>query len=658
MTNYIYPQLGGSGSGFIGGTIASTQVAFGSGVDTISGSNDLTWDNGAKILFANGSIGIGTSTPAYPLDVNGNTIIRQHFAAGADSNINSGSLIYPANTFSVICSLQEQSTVNNVDFLQAQLGYLELNPLADATYQAYGMDGEVITNPANNNNFPLITGIYGAALHHGGGNIDTVFGVSGFAYTQSVGTIDLMVALEGSVVNSGAGTVNSGAGLRLFANTNNGGGIITNNYGIFLDDQTGVGTNNYNLWSDGTSSLNIFKGIVGIGTATPAHPLDVIGIVGCSDKIDFGTGSGTAVVASNFSVGVDNAQVLVANFANGSGFHVRGNGIDTAKFRQQQTCELVQTIRSGGGAAWVLKGTGAAHTALTASTENNDVYFNLNRTVQFATGALTIERAFLIDPNVTYGFVGASSITDAVGFAVRGLPLQGTNATISRSTGAMFGDYGITGNSSNNFEVTILQPGINTGVGSVSTQAGMIIWNPLPVSLGNQTATVTDLANAYFGSIAYSSTTNVRTVTRGSNVYIQGPPSSSGNVTFTGTGGPFSLFVDSGASRFDGIVLGSSGAITAANDLPISNSNLQTVSGNTQINGIATTVTSGPSITAGTIIQLLFSGTPTIKHNTAPSAGFAKIFLAGSVDLVAAANTVLSVVYDGTQWQEISRKAA
>lgn len=53
-----------------------------------------------------------------------------------------------------------------------------------------------------------------------------------------------------------------------------------------------------------------------------------------------------------------------------------------------------------------------------------------------------------------------------------------------------------------------------------------------------------------------------------------------------------------------------------------------------------------------------FSGTPTVKHDTAGGAGTATLLLSGSVDLTAAANTVLTLVYDGTNWQEVSRKVA
>lgn len=74
----------------------------------------------------------------------------------------------------------------------------------------------------------------------------------------------------------------------------------------------------------------------------------------------------------------------------------------------------------------------AAHTGLTASTESPDVVFLLNRTVQFATGALTTQRAFSINAP-TYGFVGASTLTNAATLYVSGAPIAGTNATITNT---------------------------------------------------------------------------------------------------------------------------------------------------------------------------------------------------------------------------------
>ena len=74
--------------------------------------------------------------------------------------------------------------------------------------------------------------------------------------------------------------------------------------------------------------------------------------------------------------------------------------------------------------------TGAAHTALTASTEFGHVSIDMGQTVQFATGAITSNRAiWLVAP--TYAFVGASTITNAATFYIDNAPVAGTNATIT-----------------------------------------------------------------------------------------------------------------------------------------------------------------------------------------------------------------------------------
>jgi len=76
---------------------------------------------------------------------------------------------------------------------------------------------------------------------------------------------------------------------------------------------------------------------------------------------------------------------------------------------------------------------GAAHTALTASTEYSDIYWNLARTVQFSTGAITTQRSVRIAAP-TYSFVAASTITTAATVQIDGAPVAGTNATITNRT--------------------------------------------------------------------------------------------------------------------------------------------------------------------------------------------------------------------------------
>lgn len=94
---------------------------------------------------------------------------------------------------------------------------------------------------------------------------------------------------------------------------------------------------------------------------------------------------------------------------------------------------LTQAVAtSGSPVAWTI--VGGAHTTLAASTEARDVFFNLARTVQFATGALTNQRAVYIGAP-TYAFVAASTITNAATVYIEGDPVAGTNATLTNKFG-------------------------------------------------------------------------------------------------------------------------------------------------------------------------------------------------------------------------------
>jgi hypothetical protein len=78
------------------------------------------------------------------------------------------------------------------------------------------------------------------------------------------------------------------------------------------------------------------------------------------------------------------------------------------------------------------------------------------------------------------------------------------------------------------------------------------------------------------------------------------------------------------------------------------------ITGTTTINGITTA-----SWQTGSVVHLWFSGALTFTHNSgAPGGGAVAMLLSGSVNLTTANNTILSLVFDGTNWQEISRKVA
>lgn len=76
--------------------------------------------------------------------------------------------------------------------------------------------------------------------------------------------------------------------------------------------------------------------------------------------------------------------------------------------------------------------TGGAITGQTAGGTSGDVYFNLKRTVTFATGSIGNQAAVTIKAP-TYAFVGASTITAATTFFIDQAVQAGTNATLTNS---------------------------------------------------------------------------------------------------------------------------------------------------------------------------------------------------------------------------------
>lgn len=120
------------------------------------------------------------------------------------------------------------------------------------------------------------------------------------------------------------------------------------------------------------------------------------------------------------------------------------------------------------------------------------------------------------------------------------------------------------------------------------------------------------------------------------------------NTTLAGAG-TFWFAINGG--RFQ---TGAGAAIVAANNLlPGNDGNQFSVTGNTQINAISTL-----NWQAGPHIELIFTGTPLLKNNTAGGVNTAVMLLAGSVDYQAAAGDLIGLSYDGTVWHETNRKLA
>lgn len=184
--------------------------------------------------------------------------------------------------------------------------------------------------------------------------------------------------------------------------------------------------------------------------------------------------------------------------------------------------------------------TGAANTGQTASTEVMDAYWNLGRTVQFATGALTTQRAFVIAAP-TYGFVGASTLTTAATLDVNGPPTAGTFATITVSSAAQI-----------------------AGTASLATVAGLVssavrIPSYTLTLTGTTQVTSTGPAGIYVGAITVTNA-GAGTVDTAAAVYIAAAPVAADLAVITNS---YAIWVDAGTSRFDGVVYVSDGSAAA-----------------------------------------------------------------------------------------------
>lgn len=226
------------------------------------------------------------------------------------------------------------------------------------------------------------------------------------------------------------------------------------------------------------------------------------------------------------------------NFANtGDGFYqVAGgtigaatSGVARGSWSRDGLVVTQGTTATGSPTALTITG-GVNATAWTASTEAIDVNFNLARTVTFATGALTTQRAIVFQAP-TYAFSGASTLTTAVTLEVTGAPTEGSNATITnayaiRSGGAL-----------------TLTSAAGTTYATLNVQA-----HTLTVT---GTTQITAACAAAAVSLAQITVTDASAITidNAATLYIANQPAQAGSATVTNK---YAIFSDAGLNRFDG----------------------------------------------------------------------------------------------------------
>lgn len=426
-------------------------AAWGSITGTLSAQTDLQSALDGKLSLTGGTLTgavtsnlgtVTTSTPALTI----NQTCNNAGNTGTVYNLLSSNVSFASNP-----SFQNQSTYFNFNasglggggtgFLRAFIkdgelyissewgaGTITLGTIGVRLSAIYG-SGLVVSSTSGSAIFTA--GYAGKIINHmGSGGIG-----ASYSFASSGG------AFVGDIVCEAANTIvfRNGANAQTFRL-----------YGTYTD-----ASNYRRLYLSSTTAGAFTIGVEGAGTGASGNTLTVPNVLYVTDKIVHRTtnydlvrltssggegviniGNNTSLSAANIFTSVQsnilNIQVssniaLYANngmtFLNSAGTARSGINAGVVDFTQP-----VST--SGSPTAFTL--TGAAHTTLTASTEATDVNFNLARTVQFAAGALTTQRAFRIQAP-TYSFASASTITTASTLSISGAPVAGTNATITNS---------------------------------------------------------------------------------------------------------------------------------------------------------------------------------------------------------------------------------
>lgn len=264
---------------------------------------------------------------------------------------------------------------------------------------------------------------------------------AGADLTTSAGASDLDFSLSTGACTLPTGNVSwTGASTKTLALTSNAGNITiscTTSGTLSLggltqtlirnngSDRIVIGTTvaiapSINFTASGSTQLNFAS-----ATGLWAMPTGAGSWAGAS-----GATLGLAATAASMTLSTTTSGSIILDCAASGDVSIRNSG--STRFAAASTYHISAVGAASAPATVGFRWTGAAYTSLAASTEKNIAVFNLGQTVQFASGALTTQRTFLIQAP-TYSFTGASTLTNAATLAIDAAPIAGTNATITNA---------------------------------------------------------------------------------------------------------------------------------------------------------------------------------------------------------------------------------
>lgn len=354
------------------------------------------------------------------------------------------------------------------------------------------------TSTAGNPGQVNITGGSGGSISSGSpsggtGGATTVLGGPGASYTSGTSPAGGVGTYAGGVGGSNGGSTTAGVGGAGIFRGGTGGtpGSGTGGAGGSATFQGGDGAN-------GNSSANGGNGGNGIAKAGDGGP-------GGSGKT---SGNGGDLFIKN-GLGGSKTNGATTDGTGGAIF-VQTSSNSVAAITRATISNIGQwvldpgTSTTGSPNLWRLNG--PAHTGLTASVEASDIFENLNRTVQFTAGALSMQRAIQIT-SVTYSATSAMTISTAATVAIKGAPAAGTNMTISNPLALLIesgatqlqGDLKI---ATTNASIRI-STGTNAIMGTAVLSGGTVVVNTTKVTANSiiiltvQGGTLTNIGSEY-----------------------------------------------------------------------------------------------------------------------------------------------------------------
>lgn len=222
---------------------------------------------------------------------------------------------------------------------------------------------------------------------------------------------------------------------------------------------------------------------------------------------------------------------------------------------------VTQSIQTS-GLPKIFNLTAVNNTGGTATQEWTSVFWDFSASKQWETGAITIQREFFIQ-TCNYTAVAASQMDYAATFYVAGGPAGRSNVNLLNSASVLLDSW--VGEADSCHQLVTGIPGIETSQGNVTERSAIMVGGWFNNSLGNQTANIQDIYGIHMVAMNLAASAGTRTITGNvANIYIAGAPTVGANMSYAGT--PYSLFIDSGAIRFDDQVQWGAGvAVTAAN---------------------------------------------------------------------------------------------